>query len=576
MLEEQERQASRMSPTSWQAITKYFPAATFDSKQKSWMTLYLSGMTEQHETLQRTLANIISRIEIRNLESKVSRDAKDSKPAELDDSISAFEALAQEYGFNERLKVNYEEQVPTGMVPPEQVRLIRPDEAKIIFYPRGLKCDKCGYYSVHTDLSTLRALDCPKCKDSKLRQLSVLFYCKKCAHQHEVTPKGKEPDKDGPVFKCQQHKNCNGDLLLQTGKRLTDWAWICSKTKEKVDDVYYLCRFCSDFANGKFVRMKLVPSTQTYLRPMTYASVYFGDRRVPKIDESEVYWSFSRSSYTDEHKKTIHGLGIDDIKIIENVQSVMAVYGYTTYEPNAKVKFFKRRNPDTNQFEYRAYMIKSEGKAMLVMLNKRRVAQTVLESLVEKLERTESTGSMVREAKALLAELQNANEERVNEIYQWIIDLTKRTLASGSDEQMKMHADLFKLLHSIEHGLTYQAALLTGLEESSFGGMVMIDACSILVYECEYVGAGGVDYIAKEYLLDWIRETIAYIRDCRYDCTDGCVKCLYIRDPMCHPFWPKEVDNVYIYPNSLLSRALCLKFLGLPGPGGGSVDDSEE
>lgn len=96
-------------------------------------------------------------------------------------------------------------------------------------------------------------------------------------------------------------------------------------------------------------------------------------------------------------------------------------------------------------------------------------------------------------------------------------------------------------------------------------GKVLVDDYAILIYERAQVEAGGVEYIVRhdQMLTSWLSDAVRYVRDCRYECSEGCVKCLYIQDPLCHPILPREMPNTYLIPNELLSRKLLVDFWGL-------------
>lgn len=557
-----------MSPSEWLAITKYFRNATFDADQKSWKVVDFNGNTEVHEPLQRAIAAIISRRELMNLEERRPKQKQEANIDDIGGGRTAYEELAKEYGFegdDEIVSENEDEEtLQGGLVQPQQIKLIVPKEAKIKLYPRSLRCDKCGYYTIPKDAGKITSLACKKCKVGRMRQLSLLFFCDRCGLQQEITPVSMDADKDGPEFRCGEH-GCNGILHLEMGQKLTDMTWKCGTTQNRIDEVRFNCRFCSDFTNKRFKRMELVPTTKSYLRPMTSAFVYFGDDKKMVIDGEDISWRLSEAGTSyEEQRQTLEEYGIADINVLDAVESIVAVYGYAPYGDDIKITFFKDKSRETGQFEYKAYITKTRGKGAVVDLDKGKVCDVVIESMRRMVN---SVGNDLANRIQKYSDELKDGTANIDEVYSWLSELTKASLKEGVDSS-NILLGLFRILHSIEHLLTYQAAIVTGLEENSFGGMVMIDRCAILIYERANVGAGGIDYIYKEKLLDWINEAVSYVRDCRYDCREGCVKCLFIRDPMCHPFWPTEVDSTYILPNSLLSRTLVNELWGLPTPRG--------
>ena len=564
-----EEQPARYVATDWQAITKRFPFSTFDADQKSWRVLYFDGDTLPHDQLQETLAAIISRILARQLaDSPAQRSAPKVASQREQDGLDVLKKIAQEWGLegsvSESVETRAGESFP-NFVLPDQIKIVSPREAKIVLYPRGLKCDNkdCNFYMVPTDLSKLDSLQCPDCKKGNLRQVSLIFFCEKCGYQHEITPRFTDPQKDGPVFKCEED-GCTGHLHLDLRrKRLTQSRWVCSRTKNETQVIYF-CPFCSDWSKKNPKRMVLRPTTASYLKPMLYSAVYVGANREIKLADIEPIWSLNQSgNYTSEEKETIHDLGILNIHVIDNVTSYTAIYGYAPYGTDVQIRFFQQRNPDTNQFEYRAYMTQSQGKGLVIQLDKERIARVALENIIRQLGRADPGGIALKEAREYLKTLEKGDNTAIEGVYTWLSTQTKEYLAETPINELKRLVPLFTLLHSLEHALTYQASLRTGLEESAFVGKVLIDDCALLIFEREQVEAGGVEYLAHDLLMRWLNEAMKHVRDCRYQCHEGCVTCLYIRDPLCHPFFPSEVPSAYIFPNYLLNRDLLLEFWGI-------------
>ena len=85
-----------------------------------------------------------------------------------------------------------------------------------------------------------------------------------------------------------------------------------------------------------------------------------------------------------------------------------------------------------------------------------------------------------------------------------------------------------------------------------------------LIYENKDVSAGGIDYlIDKKRIYEWIFESRRQIVNCENYCKDGCGKCVYCSDPLCHPVWSKELEKTYVNNNKLLARSLAAQFIDL-------------
>ena len=575
MSEPSEEAEARLQFNDWEAISKRFPGSTFNSDRKSWRVLYMTGDTLSNPELKASIARLISRLEGMNM-GMAGRPAQRGPPrAEVAETspgpgLDVFSELAKEYGLEVRSPSHDDDLGQgTGLVAPEQVRVVWPSQGRISLYPRGFVCDNCHYYVIHTDLSKVKTLLCPTCKKASLRQVSYLFVCNHCGLQHEVTPLFTDPQRDGPVFKCSE-TGCDGVLKLDIRRPVSRSKWVCSKTLNEIGPVIYFCPSCSTWGEKKNpVRMDMPFTTRPYFRPVMTSMLYVGNTSDFDPETLMPSWSLSAASeYNEEQRGIIREFGIRDVRVIDDVSSYTAVYGYSPYGRDVRARFFKGRSPETNQFEYRAYVTQSTGKAMYIALDKERVVRTVTEDLLKRLKAEPSTPEFARTLRQNLTLLDDGS---VDESYTWLMTETKKFLESGSSEGFKL-ASLFKLLHSMEHTLTYHASLKTGLEEAAFVGKVALDGCGVLLYERAQVEAGGVEYIAKDLLPEWLDDSMRHVRDCSYECVDGCVKCLYVQDPLCHPFLPRELADVYIFPNSLLSRALLLKFWGLPAPKGEPAD----
>ncbi|UVS69303.1 DUF1998 domain-containing protein [Nitrososphaera viennensis] len=547
--------------TDWQAVTKRFPSSTFDSEQKSFRVMAFIGRTYENEQIQRNLANIISRIESRNSGISIQRRSSMTGQPSGPTRTNVLEELAEELGIDtaggEDSSSTLVQKLPS-LVLPQQVKLILPDEAKIMLYPRGLRCSTCSYYILQVDMGKHTTLQCPGCGKDKLRQISNLFFCKKCGNQHEITPPFTEPERDGPRFRCTKD-GCacagTGHLKLKLERPLSRSKWICDKTGNEVSRVIYSCPSCARWTGVRDpAHMKLVSTTESYMKPMTFSTVYVSGNLEFSLENAVPTWTLNEAP--SDVGQTIREYGIRDVHLIDDIESFTVVYGYAPYGDEVQPKTFKYRNPDTRTFEYHAYTTMSKGKAILVLLDKGRVCRVVLEDLAKE-GADEYTRNMAKEY------LKTVNEDPAA-AYTWLAGLTRNVMTAHTATPAA-NTSLFKLLHSVEHALTHHASLRTGLDESTFVGKVLVDDCAVLIYERAQVEAGGVEYLARHLLAPWISGAVRHVRDCRYECAEGCVKCLYIQDPMCHPLLPREIPDTYLLPNALLSRKLLVDFWGLVG-----------
>jgi hypothetical protein len=543
-----ENTKSLLEDNEYHSLARRFPGSTFDANQKSWMVQKFFGQQYTNPHLELSLSRIISQIEGRSLGKRLPSSSTPSGIGQNSQNLNVLEDLAKELGVK---TVRRESRIDDGrlsFVLPEQIKLVFPSEAQVMLFPRGLRCSECDYYILYKELDKLRTLICPSCSKGKLEQPSWLFYCNKCCLQQEIAPPFKRIE-DGPRFKCTD-SNCNGYLKLRLESSLSSSKWVCSETGEKKWGLIYYCPKCSRWNEPKNpVLMQLVRTTASYLRQLTLSAVYIDNNTQFSVDAVKPSWSLKNSDLL----RTIRSFGIEDIQIIDDVESFEVVYGYSSYDPESSPVPFKVMS-DSRRFDYSGFTMRNIGNGLLILLDKNRVMEFSIKGMIRD---CQNDPKGLEQAKEFESKLINGKLQ-----YEDVVSYTISVLNDRNRRYQKTRSSLFKLIHSMEHAMTYHASIVTGLEESSFIGKVLLRDCGILIYERDQVEAGGVKYIAQNLLLRWLNFSIRQVRDCRYECTDGCVKCLYMQDPLCHPLLPWEVES-YTLPNSLLDRKILYEFWDL-------------
>lgn len=301
--------------------------------------------------------------------------------------------------------------------------------------------------------------------------------------------------------------------------------------------------------------MKVPYTSASNFKPEKISAVF--DKDSEEFEPSNAVGEWSLGDTSPNTRESLTRFGISDIKIIEEINAIDIVYGYKTQGAEAKHNFFDSTDPKIGRTTYDAYITKTQGKGMLVSLNKESVAKVVLEHLQKKAEKNNNK----RELKMVL-DLKHDLSRDVAAKYK---TLAKAQISEISDSVISKSLDipLLRLLHSFEHALVYQAPLSTGLEETSFQSKIFLLDCAVLIYERNEVEAGGVEFLCKNLLLDWLTDVRRHVLDCRYSCSEGCVSCLFIQDPLCHPLANTEIEGTYILPNSILSREMLIDFWNL-------------
>jgi hypothetical protein len=222
---------------------------------------------------------------------------------------------------------------------------------------------------------------------------------------------------------------------------------------------------------------------------------------------------------------------IQEAFLISNVRSSTVVYGYSTHKAQDQIKDEERllqffRDDRTNT--YRAYIVNEQGRALILILNKERLAQAVQE---------DTPPGQRRAYDDLIA----GEMDRLNE----------RSLFQENVDRPETYP-LLSSLHAIEHALLKQTVAQVGLDY--FGSKILLRDGAIILYERQDIGYGGVVQLtAGAGFLELMNEVQQTLAACPHDCEHGCLACVYINDAWCMPFLPEEIQRWYP-PNAILLR----------------------
>jgi hypothetical protein len=522
-----------------EVIHRYLPGRSLhtDTDDQFWQVKYLSGdaPTNASENLRKKVSEAINNTVVSQMQQTTTTTQGQN---------TRLQQLAQTYG----------QTGPTSYVTTEQVRLIIPTVGKVEIFPRGLNCNRCNYFEI-PDV-TRQNLNCPNqingqpCSGT-LKQIPRFFVCPQCGKTAEVSPYGNKirgtstfvcGDKDGGV-------ECDGIIeLYSKSPSAAGWRWICSKTK-KEKQVFRYCNICKTPA-GKKQRMELPTPFTAFIKPLSMNFLLFGDEKLDEPTDPE--WSVESLGSDPEREKLFSSFGIVGITKHSRIQSSSITFG--TYRGDVQ-NVFVRYNEQARKNEYDAYVVQNEGKGLLVEFDKRKLAKCILEYVIKE----DPNNASSAEISSKLKELKNCDQAKINEIYNWVYQKS-----AESFKQDNPFKQLFAVLHTFEHALSKHAALITGLDYRTFTGTVMMSLGAVLVYENQDVSAGGVDYLTdKTRIHDWVFESRRQVANCENYCNDGCGRCVYCPDPMCHPIWSKEIEKSYILPNDMLARKLASELLDL-------------
>lgn len=560
--------------TTFQSIFGGFSNKTFDMFRKSWIVKKLNGTSVAHEDAQllsQILAKVMSDAVMHGVgeiqESLLGMGDKTAEP--VDEEIMKLQSLLgkpkEKQGINDKLSAFSNK----AKLLESQISIIEPQEGSIDIFPRAWYCKKCGFYRVASPFE-LKSLSCPWCKDKfcvcsnpacpernktvkfaekcehcghktnpqRFSQLSLLFVCPVCAKQEEICPPFVKPETAPKIFICDV---CGQPMRLALKRPLSRSKWECIANPKHTKSVVQFCSKCSNWSKDESARkpvmMKLKAASANYLKPVIFSAFKIGDSLEinKQILENFTEWKLSGQSGPewDKIKSEIIRYGIEDLWLIKEIKSFTINYGYqyNSFDEPKITNFYTSVDPRNKQIKYKCYVAVSNGKGLYIKLNKKRIIDVI--------------------------------EPKKPRNYEEIADAAISKIQESSPKELKDKGnDLFSLLHSVSHAILQSASIITGLNAESFAEKILVKDCGILLAERENVGTGGLDYVVQRKLLDWLVFSKTGIDTCRYDCQNGCPKCLFIRDPLCNPLLPFEGGTKYFIPNSLLSRKHLIAFWG--------------
>jgi hypothetical protein len=212
-------------------------------------------------------------------------------------------------------------------------------------------------------------------------------------------------------------------------------------------------------------------------------------------------------------------------------------------------------NEDSDEFyrgasgaQYDVFFVETEGNGLVIPLDKERLC-AVVNSLPG-----HSYPSYEQMVAAGIAQLKNRSAEPQIAFQDLIVPEKAAALPSLT---------LLRLLHSLEHAILTQAEEQIGLQ--IFGSKILLRDATIVLYEQEHVGEGGIlQLVSGNGLSRLLRAVESEVAACNQDCDAGCPACNYVEDAKCRPFVPHEFEGAgvrWLPPNALLGRDLAYRYL---------------
>jgi hypothetical protein len=429
---------------------------------------------------------------------------------------------------------------------------------QVRIYPRTFVCTRCGHYQKVDN--TAVSLRCPCCKKGWLQQEAIIHICPRCAEVEELIPEDIPKIDDRGWLVCK----CGGHLHYYGRDRVATIRWRCKKCGSRYPQwgrgraIDRSCSKCSirekdESGKGKITKMYIDRTAGSNTYALAFSTIRIGDepvtlsvlqgRHQQDRDESLKTWDMNQlfqEQLTGPEQLMFRVMfPIIDAFLVSNVLSSTVVYGYSTRKGTIKEE---ERLPqffyDDKGNRYRAYVVNEQGRALVIVLDKERLARAA--------QRDKPTAQWLSYDQLVEQEVSVLN--------------TRGRFQQNIDTPEDF--PLIAALHTLEHAVFKQAIAQVGLDD--FGSKILLRDGVIILYERRDIGYGGVVQLtAGQCFLQLMRGAKSIIEECNHDCDKGCLACVYITDAWCMPFLPDEVG--WYPPNSLLMRRNAVAALELVG-----------
>ena len=416
---------------------------------------------------------------------------------------------------------------------------------RVRIYPRTFVCIQCGHYQLMDNATP--NLVCPCC-GGQMRQETLIHICPRCARVEELIPQDIQKIEKGLLIcpKCGDHLHYYG------GERASTITWYCRRCHQRYAQrprpIDRNCS-CSIWEPDEHGRSRVSKMSIDRTAASTTYALHFS---LLRVKDKPISLSILRQRYQDDRVEGIRTWHLNDYLrklskleqewfhqmfpineafLVSGVRSSTVVYGYSTHKAPGQIKESERlpqffRNERTNT--YRAYVVNEQGRALVILFDKERLARAVQEEMP-------------------LTQQRSYDEMMAAEITR----LNKRTLFQENIDHPNL-TPLIAALHSIGHAVLKQAMAQVGLDY--FGIKILLRDGAIIVYEKQDIGYGGVVQLtAGTGFLELMSEVEQTLSACPHNCEQGCPSCIYINDAWCMPFLPDEIERWYP-PNALLLR----------------------
>jgi len=338
---------------------------------------------------------------------------------------------------------------------------------RVRIYPHTFVCARCDHYQVVDDGIT--DLKCPCCKKGYLQQVAIIHICPRCARVEELIPEDVPKRDERGWLICE----CGGHLHYYGRSRVATIRWRCKKCgssypkwgRRRAIDRSCGCSIWEKDESGKAKVSKMyidrTAGSNTYA--LAFSTLRIGDEPVilPVLqarhqqDKDESLKTWHINELFEEHLNGQERLmfqamfPIRESFLVSNVLSSTVVYGYSTRKGTIKEE---ERLPqffyEDNSNRYRAYVVNEEGRALVIVLDKERLAKAV--------QRSKPTAQWLSYDQLVEGEMDVLN--------------TRGRFQQNIDAPEDF--PLIAALHTLEHAVFKQAIAQVGLDD--FGSKILL------------------------------------------------------------------------------------------------------
>jgi hypothetical protein len=565
-----------ISITKWQALFNH-EGSVWETDYASVRTARVDGAPSDDLTIKRKIATYVSEIKEQELQytHQMARSAQHQahrpRPTASDSmSVDDYESFLDSLGLDnvglDVVEMVSQAEMETDLVGPQDIDLIEiTDRSRIHVdvFPLTFRCRRCGHVQMMS--GTESDLMCPECNQklktdaharaSRMIQESIIFVCPHCASIEGLAPwgKGARDTRDG-VFECP--KGCGGHLHFYRWDRLGAAYWRCSKCNYIERPVRRNCG-CSIYDSGEdsdtsqiwAMRLNPTSASNTYALQKTFVEVNKQDITLAllEVKRGQDMAAGKRSWRLEELLESLDGFtrgifrqtyDLVDAFMVNDIESSTVVYGYTTRVTSNRPISESERIPrcfSQRGGRYRAYLIKSIGRGLVLEFDKDKIAQVVQRGVPPSNRRD----------------------------YDSLVDEELEALENGIFQDNLDHPEAFPVasaMHAIAHALFSRAADEAGLEV--FGVKALLRDAALLLFERQDVGDGGIVQLTSgQQFLRLANSMHSQLSSCGQGCEKGCLSCTFINDFNCSPFLETECNRWYP-GNSFLDRGLAALIIG--------------